>query len=463
MKITLNKPLTFTEIGRKDNQEDRIYPPMSKLSTMTTCFVLCDGMGGHENGEVAAEIVASNLQPRLMEGKTEPDIITVKRFNTALIQTYKKLDEMPVTSGKIPGTTMTCLYIAENAVLAAHIGDSRIYQIRPGEGIIFKSRDHSLVNDLLRAGEITEEEAETFPRKNVITRAMQPRLERPYRADVALLTDVKGGDFFFMCSDGIIETVKDDKLNAILSDTNISDDEKLNAIYDICYGNTRDNYTCILIPVAEVSGEPLPTPEEEDHTKVVTTPSSSEAPAASVSSKHENSDTIPTLNHPTSNPMPKQNKTKTSLKDLLTLRNILICLGFIIVVVVIACICTSKSDKKGAAKDDSEFIDQERPTFEDEDVIKDATPEDGEMSRLDNNETGLSDEQWYLDGDNPTGGSGKGGNATGAGAASGTKGSAGADDGPREITDGTDNGSMTVNSKPKAQETGSENKTTPEP
>lgn len=261
MQFKLDKPLAFTEIGQKTNNEDRISPDVERLTPNIRCFVLCDGMGGHEQGEVAAEIVATTLRPALLDSRTDPDIITRQRFNAALSKAYDALDEkMTFTTELRPGTTMTCLYMAANGVLAAHIGDSRIYQVRPGKGVVFRTSDHSLVNELVKIGELTEEEAKTFSRRNVITRAMQPKLDIRYKADIELLTDVQAGDYFFMCSDGVLENIDDETLVDILS-AGGRDENKFNTIREKCLGKTRDNYTCILIPVVSVSGEPLPTPE----------------------------------------------------------------------------------------------------------------------------------------------------------------------------------------------------------
>lgn len=285
MKIILGVPDAFSEQGQKSNQEDRYMPPRSEMGT-SRCFVLCDGMGGHENGEVAAEIVSTALYGFMTNSapKSGEDIMTDERFSKALADTNVELDKMPVTEGKRPGTTMTCLYFAENGVFAAHIGDSRIYQLRPGHGVIFKSRDHSLVNDLLRAGELTEEEAKTFPRKNVITRAMQPGLDRPYRADTKLITDVRPGDYFFLCCDGILEQLDDDRLVAIVEDSTLSDKGKLDSIYDVCFGRTRDNFTCILIPVKGVEGE-IPAQPVKDQNDAVTAVVDVERPQDNASAK----------------------------------------------------------------------------------------------------------------------------------------------------------------------------------
>ncbi|MBD5273214.1 MAG: hypothetical protein HDS42_08150, partial [Bacteroides sp.] len=148
----------------------------------------------------------------------------------------------------------------EDNYLVAHIGDSRIYHIRPSlydakskrGGIIYQSSDHSLVNDLLKAGEIDEEEARNFPQKNVITRAMQPQLEKRYKADIYTFDDIRGGDYFFLCCDGILEQLSNEKLCEILADKDLNDTQKLTEIKNICDGNTRDNYSCWLIPIGKV-------------------------------------------------------------------------------------------------------------------------------------------------------------------------------------------------------------------
>lgn len=266
MEIKINPAWPVSDIGGKPNQEDRIYPYKEYLKNGlpadTRCFVLCDGMGGHEHGEVAAEIVSHTLQPALTKSATTPDVMTVDRFNKALRVTYAELDKMPVSEGKRPGTTMTCVYLAENGVFVAHIGDSRIYQVRPGAGIVFRTVDHSLVNELVKAGEITEEEAAHHPRRNIITRAMQPGLETPFNAETQVITDVKAGDYFFMCSDGVLENLTDEKLVEILS-KDITDKEKLDEIFVVCFGRTRDNFSAVLIPIASVTGKPLATPAPE--------------------------------------------------------------------------------------------------------------------------------------------------------------------------------------------------------
>lgn len=263
MEIKIRQPLSFSEIGRKDNQEDNVYPSPKEVTVANRFFILCDGMGGHENGEVASDTVCSALGQYFETHIPADGIVTTDYFKEALEYAYDELDKQDNGAVKKMGTTMTCLYLHKKGYLVAHIGDSRIYHVRPENtdltkgrlGIIYQSSDHSLVNDLLKAGELTEEEAINFPQKNIITRAMQPNLERRFKADVFSFTDIKAGDYFFLCSDGILEQLTNERLCEILSDTTTSDKQKLEAIRQVCYGNTKDNFTCYLIPIDKVISE----------------------------------------------------------------------------------------------------------------------------------------------------------------------------------------------------------------
>lgn len=261
MKISIKQPLSFSEIGKKDNQEDYIYPDMSAIAQDQKFFILCDGMGGHENGEVASQTVATALGNYFEQYQNVS--ISNEIFCNALDSAYSALDAKDnPDSFKKMGTTMTCLCLNDGGALVAHIGDSRIYHIRPSlfdkksglMGILFQTSDHSLVNDLLKIGELTEEEARNYPHKNIITRAMQPNQERRAKADICQLQDIKKGDYFFLCCDGVLEHLTNEQLCEILANKKLSDQKKLDAIKSVCNGKTRDNYSCWLVPVDKVSG-----------------------------------------------------------------------------------------------------------------------------------------------------------------------------------------------------------------
>lgn len=262
MNIFIKKALTLSEIGQKDNQEDSIYPESIQITRKTCFFILCDGMGGHEHGEVASHTVCEALGNFLHTHWPQDDIMTSELFEQALEYAYDELDKKDEDAGsaKKMGTTMTCLCLHRKGYLVAHIGDSRIYHIRPSLtkieekrlGILYQSSDHSLMNELLRAGELTEEEARHFPQKNVITRAMQPHQERRSKADIYSFNNIQGGDYFFLCSDGVLEQLTNERLCEILADKKLDDKDKLQAIKQVCDGKTKDNYTCFLIPIDRV-------------------------------------------------------------------------------------------------------------------------------------------------------------------------------------------------------------------
>lgn len=276
MKITIRQPKSFSEIGRKDNQEDFLWPNPATVTTENRVFVMCDGVGGQDSGEVASETAATALGTYLTEHQSEDGIVTKADFEKALSYAYDEMDKVDTGAVKKMGTTMTCLVLHKGGALVAHIGDSRIYHVRPSlaskegrTGIIYQSADHSLVNDLLRAGEITEEEAVNFPQKSVITRAMQPHLERRYKADIYEINDVESGDYFFLCCDGVLEQLTNDKLGEILANVTLNDDEKIAAVKAVCDGNTRDNYTCWLVPIDKVEREESDAEHEEEIAVVV--------------------------------------------------------------------------------------------------------------------------------------------------------------------------------------------------
>lgn len=253
--IGIRQPQFFTENGQKDNQEDSLYP--LNPSPSSRIFVLCDGLGGHDAGEVASSTVSNALGDFLHDAYNEKGNIDIATFKEGLEVAYKALDNVDTDTDKKPSTTMACLCLNENSYLVAHIGDSRIYHIRPSlynsamgkGGIIYKSTDHSLVNDLLKSGELTKEQARTFPQKSVITRAMQSNLEEPYKADAYIFSDVQAGDYFFICSDGVLERLTNRELCKILADPTLDDDGKLLAIKRVCDGKTKGNYSCWLVPV----------------------------------------------------------------------------------------------------------------------------------------------------------------------------------------------------------------------
>ena len=261
MIIQISKPLCFSAIGQKPNQEDALFPPQGEATAASRVFMVCDGMGGHEHGEVASACVAETIGRFTANQPLTTTAEMKKAFEQGLQQAYDHLDELDKgkTERKM-GTTLTFLAICSDGVLVAHIGDSRVYQLRPGEGVVFQTRDHSLVNELIAAGELNEAEAKTFPQRNVITRAVQPHQDYPAKAAFNVLADIRKGDLFFLCCDGVLEQLDNGDLTDILLDCKPVE-ERLAAVEKACMERgTRDNNTAYLIEVAELEQADQPQP-----------------------------------------------------------------------------------------------------------------------------------------------------------------------------------------------------------
>ena len=247
MKIQIYPPIYIHQIGRRFTQEDALTQWDNRL------FVLCDGMGGHEKGEVASQTVCQALEA-WFQAHVKPELpFTDDQLKEALLYAYQALDQRADDASKQMCTTLTLLYLGINGVTAAHIGDSRIYHIRPKEGVLYQSRDHSLVFDLLEAGEITLKEMDNHPQKNIVTRAMTPGADKRTHADIIHITDVQPDDYFFLCSDGMLEQMDNDELVSLLTYKR-TDAEKHEQLMAITSTNT-DNHSAWIIHVKEVTKE----------------------------------------------------------------------------------------------------------------------------------------------------------------------------------------------------------------
>lgn len=252
------KAYNLQELGQRTSQEDSLFPALGKSTSDDRLFVLCDGMGGHEKGEVASATVCETLSRVILSAWHPGEVLSDELFLQALSAAYDALDAKDNGEERKMGTTLTFLCLHANGATVAHIGDSRIYQLRPASKntsarIVFRTQDHSLVNDLVKIGEITEEEAKHHPQKNVITRAMQPCQEHRAKADIAHLTDILPGDYFYMCSDGMLEEASDENILNIITKPNATDEQKLEMLRNVTEEN-KDNHTAHLIHIDGVEG-----------------------------------------------------------------------------------------------------------------------------------------------------------------------------------------------------------------
>lgn len=270
MKYTL-KAHNIWEIGKREKQEDSIFPEYGQANESDRLFILCDGMGGHSGGEIASSTICQAMSEHISLNSINIDApFTDEDFEQALEYAYDALDMNDNGNEKKMGSTLTFLKFHSQGCTIAHIGDSRVYHIRPGVDadeteILFQTTDHSLVNDLVKIGELTEEEAKHSPQKNIITRAMQPNMEYRSKADIYHTYDIKPGDYFMMCSDGILENMEENNIKYIFSEKTGDITKKAEMLIKVTKEN-NDNHSAILVQITEVIGEAaVILPEEHEH------------------------------------------------------------------------------------------------------------------------------------------------------------------------------------------------------
>jgi PPM family protein phosphatase len=209
-------------------------------------FVVADGMGGAQAGEVASEIAVEAFDGGLPDGAPAEALATIIRTANRRIHDRSRSDEQH--SGM--GTTCTAAYVGESDVTVAHVGDSRAYLWRGGD-LTRLTRDHSLVGELVARGKLTEEQAEQHPQRSVITRALGPE------ADVEVDVEVFGardGDVYLLCSDGLTSMIHEPGVKPVLERMTSLEDGGRSLIAAANDAGGRDNITVILFRLEEVGG-----------------------------------------------------------------------------------------------------------------------------------------------------------------------------------------------------------------
>ena len=251
MEILLKQPYSFYQLGRRANQEDARFPNEDVPQDYRSAFVVCDGVGGQDKGEVASRVIANTIGEEIQ--KVDLSIpFTVCDFENVISKAYKELEKNLTEYGSEMATTMAFVCFHGSGVFVAHIGDSRIYHIRSGVGILYQSEDHSLVNALVHSGNLTPEEAENHPQSNIITRCIgkiSSNSEGP-AIDTYQISDIEPNDYFFLCTDGVTHCIGDQQLVSILSLPD-ADSEKIKTLSSICE-ESSDNNTAYLIGIEDV-------------------------------------------------------------------------------------------------------------------------------------------------------------------------------------------------------------------
>ncbi|WP_034550484.1 Stp1/IreP family PP2C-type Ser/Thr phosphatase [Carnobacterium funditum] len=243
-----------SDIGkkRKNNQD---YAGYFKNSQGILLAVLCDGMGGHKAGDVASEMAVSHLG-NAWEKNNLNDIDTIKNWmqkhiNKENERIVEKSTQYPDLEGM--GTTLVATVLVNNIFIVANVGDSRAYQFMSGN-LKQVTDDHSLVNELLKSGEITPEAALKHPQKNILTRSLG--VSKKVEVDIIDIP-VLEGDQLLLCSDGLTNMVSDKEIVKILNVSDVNIEKKVLSLVSLA--NARggyDNVTVILIePFKEKGGK----------------------------------------------------------------------------------------------------------------------------------------------------------------------------------------------------------------
>jgi PPM family protein phosphatase len=228
---------SLTDVGRQRSANEDAYFVSDPI------YAVADGMGGARAGEVAAKNAVDELAELGGREVSEKDLAASVEQANKRIHDLSEQDES--LSGM--GTTVTAVAVGDGEISIAHVGDSRAYRLRDGE-LERLTHDHSLVDEMFRAGKITQEEAEVHPQRSIITRALGP--EPSVEVD-RMTYPARPGDVYLLCSDGLTTMVPEDALGAVLrgrSSLKQAGEELVRAANE---AGGRDNVTVVLFKLGE--------------------------------------------------------------------------------------------------------------------------------------------------------------------------------------------------------------------
>jgi PPM family protein phosphatase len=225
--------------ARREN-EDSFY-------ARSPMFAVADGMGGAQAGEVASQLAVEVLQKGLPDGRgsVEQRLRDLVEEANARINALSRTDDQRAGMG----TTMTLAYVGEDELSVAHVGDSRLYRLRDG-GFERLTDDHTLVEELVRQGKLTPQEADTHPQRSIITRALGP--EAAVEAD-SHTWPARDGDVYLICSDGLTSMISEGQVGEIMVSARSLEDAGRRLVDAANSAGGRDNITVILFRLEDVA------------------------------------------------------------------------------------------------------------------------------------------------------------------------------------------------------------------
>lgn len=239
---------SITDQGKSRNMNQDRYA--NYFHSRFSLFLLADGMGGHNAGEVAAEVAIEAARAYVMQQKARSDYEALLReaVEAANLTVYEKSKSAP--EYKRMGTTLCAVLIDEERVYVAHVGDSRVYRLND-DALEQVTRDHSLVADLVAQGLLTEEEALHHPDRNTLTRAVGTDVDTLVDVDVFARED---GERWMLTSDGLTKMVDDDTIERILREETDSRTACMALVHEANANGGLDNITVTLVDLGERNG-----------------------------------------------------------------------------------------------------------------------------------------------------------------------------------------------------------------
>ncbi|MGI8805558.1 MAG: Stp1/IreP family PP2C-type Ser/Thr phosphatase, partial [Thermoleophilaceae bacterium] len=241
MTLTIADQAGLTDVGRQRSSNEDSFLESAPV------FCVADGMGGARAGEVASRIAVETLADGdAAAGEAEARLADTARAANRRI--YELAQEDDSRAGM--GTTFTAVLVDGGDVVTGHVGDSRLYRLRD-DALERLTRDHSLVEELVRRGELDPKEAESHPQRSIITRALGPEPE----VEVETFTcPARAGDVYLVCSDGLTSMVSEERLRDLLRADGSLEEAAHRLVEAANDAGGKDNITVVLFRLADDGG-----------------------------------------------------------------------------------------------------------------------------------------------------------------------------------------------------------------
>lgn len=238
---------SVTDIGRKRQlNQDYVFSSAKPMGNMPNLFIVADGMGGHNAGDYASKCTVETVVGEIRNSfEKNPTIIVKKAIETA----NRKIRELAAADENLlgMGTTLVVATVIGKYFQVANVGDSRLYLVGK-HGIRQITRDHSLVEEMIRLGGLSREDARRHPDKNIITRAIGAKDE----VEAEFFTEeLELGDIILMCSDGLSNMLEDKEIEKIVQNEELEElKQKAEALINAANNNGgKDNIAVVLVKI----------------------------------------------------------------------------------------------------------------------------------------------------------------------------------------------------------------------